>query len=114
MHVLITSHLLPFLEFMDIPCSKDHLLKSSLLEFNSSTIGRQLLNYYWNWSVYHIYSVHGKKGTDQQRRKRMLLKWREEQGSSATYLRLFKVLKSCGYNDAADKVQQMACKGMWS
>ena len=106
MHVLITRHLLPFLEFMDIPCSKDHLLKSSLLEFDSSTIGRELL---------HVYSVYAEEGTDQQRRERMLLKWREEQGSGATYLKLFKALKSRGYKDAADEVHQMAteCTGMF-
>ena len=110
MHVLITRHLLPSLELMDIPCSKDHLLKTSLLQFYSSTIGRQLLN-----NPLDVYDIYAEERTEQQRRKRMLLKWREEQGSGATYLKLFQVLKSCGYNDAADKVQQMAtaCKGMF-
>ena len=114
MHVLITRHLLPFLELMDIPCSKDHLLESSLLEFDSSKIGHQLQiilqNHYW--SIFHMYSVYEKEGTDQQR---MLLKWRAQQGSGATYLKLYKAFISCGYNDAADKVQQMATafKGMF-
>lgn len=30
------------------------------------------------------------------------------QGSGATYLRLYEVIKSCGYKDADDEVQQMA------
>ena len=60
-----------------------------------------------------MYSLYDEEGTDQQRRERMLLNWREEQGSGATYLKLYEALISCGYKVAADVVQQMACKGMF-
>ena len=108
MHVLITRHLLPFLELMNITCSKDHLLKSSLLQFDSSKIGHQLLK-----SSRDVSNIYDEEGTDQQRRERMLLKWRAQQGSGATYLKLYEALISCGYKVAADKVQQMAFKGMF-
>ena len=103
MHVLITRHLLPSLELMDIPCSKGHLLELSLLQFDSRKIGHQLQ------------IIYDEEGTDQQRRERMLLKWRAQQGSGATYLKLYKALISCGYKDEADEVKQMATafKGMF-
>ena len=41
----------------------------------------------------------------------MLLKWKEQQGSDATYQKLCDVLTEIGNKDRADKVHQLTTKG---
>ena len=58
-----------------------------------------------------ITDIDREENTEQQKREKVLLKWKEQQGPDATYQKLCDVLTEVGNKDTADKVHQMATKG---
>ena len=92
---------------MDKTCSKEHLLEASLLQFDWKIIGHRLLK-----DEQDITDIDREENTEQQKREKVLLKWKEQQGPDATYQKLCDVLTEVGNKATADKVHQMVTKGM--
>ena len=92
---------------MDKKCSKEYLLEAALWQFDWKIISRRLLK-----DEQDISDIDHEENTEQQKREKVLLKWKEQQGPDATYQKPFDVLTQVGNKDTADKVHQIATKGI--
>ena len=101
--------LLLFSGFMDKTCTKDCLLKVALLDFEWKVIGRRLLK-----KELDITDIDREEPTEQQKRDKVLMKWKEQEGSGATYQKLIDFFKELGKKDAAERVQDLAVEGAFS
>ena len=88
---------------LDEVCSHEHLLELSLLEFDWKSIIE---------SEQDTTESDHEQVTEQQRREKVLLKWKEQQGSDATYRKLLDALRKIGNMDVANIVDCMATTGM--
>ena len=86
-------------------CSHEHLLELSSWEFDLKNIIESEQD--------TIESDH-EQDTEQQKREKVLLKWKEQQGSGATYRKLINSLRNMGNNVVANRFQCLAITGMWS
>ena len=93
---------------MDTPCSEKSLLKIALLQFNWKVLGRRLLN-----SEQDVKDIDHEEKEEQHKREKMLLKWKEQKGSDATYQKLADTLKEVGNMDTAERVKLLAVEGMF-
>ena len=93
---------------MDKTCSEKCLLKIALLQFDWKSLGRQLLN-----TEQDIKDIDHEEKEEQHKREKVLLKWKEQKGSGATYQKLFDTVKEIGNKDTAERVEQLAVDGMF-
>ena len=93
---------------MDKTCSEKCLLKIALLQFDWKSLGRLLLN-----TEQDIKDIDHEEKEEQHKREKVLLKWKEQKGSSATYQKLFDTVKEIGNKDTAERVEQLAVDGMF-
>ena len=100
--------LLLFPGLMDKTCSKMCLLKTALLQFDWKSLGRRLLN-----TEQDVKDIDHEEKEEQHKRENVLLKWKEQQGSGATYQKLHDTLKEVGNKDTAERVEQLAVDGMF-
>ncbi|KAL5499677.1 hypothetical protein EMCRGX_G011134 [Ephydatia muelleri] len=87
---------------MDKTCSEKCLLKIALLQFDWKSLGRLLLN-----TEQDVKDI-DREEEEQHKREKVLLKWKEQKGSSATYQKLFDTVKEIGNKDTAERVEQLA------
>ena len=78
-----------------------------MLQFDWKIIGRRLLK-----DEQDITDICRDENTEQHKREKVLLMWKEQQGHDATYQKLCDVLTEVGNKDTADKIHQMVTKGM--
>ena len=88
---------------LDDICSHDDLLKISSWEFDWKSIIE---------SEQDTNESDCKQETGQQKREKILMKWKEQQGSGATYQKLFDTLRDMGNMDVANRVHCLAITGM--
>ena len=93
---------------MDKKCSERCLLTIALLQFDWKSLGRRLLN-----TEQDVKDIDHEEKEEQHKRDKVLLKWQEQQGSSATYQKLTDTLKEVGNKDTAERVEQLAVDGMF-
>ena len=74
-----------------------------------------------SWSCHHGNLIESEQGTtesdhkediEQQKREKVLLKWKEQQGSGATYWKLLDALRNMGNMEVANRVYSLATTGM--
>ena len=93
---------------MDRNCTETCLLKiAASLDFDWKVIGRRLLK-----KELDITDIDREENSEQQKRDKVLMKWKEQEGSGATYQKLIDTLKVLGNKDAAERVQQLVIDGM--
>ena len=96
--------------FMDKTCSENCLLKvAALLNFDWKEIGHRLLK-----KKQDITDIDREEDSEQLKRDKVLMKWKEQEGSGATYQKLIDTFKNLRNKDAAEGVQQLAIDGMCS
>ena len=95
--------------FMDKTCSENCLLKVALLHFDWKKIGHRLLK-----KKQDITDIDREEDSEQLKRDKVLMKWKEQEGSGATYQKLIDTFKNLRNKDAAEGVQQLAIDGMCS
>ena len=88
---------------LDEICSHDDLLKISSWEFDWKSIIE---------SEQDTNESDCKQETEQQKREKILMTWKEQQGSGATYRKLFDTLRDMGNMDVANIVHCLATTGM--
>eukprot|EP00731_Ephydatia_muelleri_P023388 Em0015g971a len=88
---------------MDETCSERCLLKIALLQFDWKSLGRRLLN-----TEQDVKDIDREEKEEQHKREKVLLKWKEQQGSGATYQKLYDTLKEIGNKVTAERVEQLA------
>ena len=84
---------------MDKACSEKCLLKIALLQFDWKSLGRRLLK-----TEQDIKDIDNEEKAEQHKREKVLLKWKEQQGSSATYQKLVDTLKEVGNKITAEGI----------
>ena len=92
---------------MDKACSEKCLLKIALLQFDWKSLGLQLLN-----TKQDVKDIDCEEKEEQHKREKVLLKWKQQQGSGVTYQKLIDTLKEVGNKDTAERVEQLAVDGM--
>ena len=93
---------------MDKACSEKCLLNIALLQFDWKSLGRRLLK-----TEQDVKDIDNEEKVEQHKREKVLLKWKEQQGSSATYQKLVDTLKEVGNKITAEGVGQLAVDGMF-
>lgn len=90
-------------EMLDKVCSCDHLLEMSSWDFDwkSVIVGEQ-----------DTATSDQAEDNEQEKRKEVLTKWKEQQGSGATYRKVIDTIKERGSTDVADKVHRLATTGV--
>eukprot|EP00731_Ephydatia_muelleri_P005504 Em0002g1680a len=91
---------------MDSECSMDHLLDIALLAFDWKSVGRRLLN-----SEQNIEDISRNEPSEENRREKMLMMWRAQKGSAATYRVLIQVFEKIGNGRLAQVVTKMVPRG---
>ena len=86
-------------------CSDDHLLEMSSWEVDWKRIIE---------SEQDTTESDHAEDNEQQIRKKMLTKWKEQQGSGATYRKLIDTIKQIGSTDTANKVHRLATTGVYN
>ena len=94
---------------MDTTCSDECLLKIALLQFDWKVLGRRLLN-----SVQNVEDIDREEKEEQHKREKMLLKWKEQKGSGATYRKLTDTLMELGNKHTAESIEQLAVGGTYT
>ena len=89
---------------LDEVCSCEHLLEMSSWECDWKSIIESEQD--------TTESVHEQGTTEQQKREKVLLKWKEQQGSGATYWNLIETLRKIENKDVASRVRCLATTGM--
>ena len=92
-------------EMLGAVCSDDHLLEMSSWEFDWKSIIETEQD--------TTESDHA-EDNEQQKRKKVLTKWKEQQGSGATYRKLIDTIKQVGSTDTANKVHRLATTGVYN
>ena len=87
-------------------CSKDHLLDIALLAFDWKRVGRRLLD-----SEQNIEDIGRNEPSEENRREKMLMVWREQKGSAATYRVLIQAFDKIGNGRLVEKVTEMVPRG---
>ena len=95
---------------MDETCSERCLLKIALLQFDWKSLGRRLLNN----TEQDVKDIDREEKEEQYKREKVLLKWKEQQGSGATYQKLRDTFKAIGNKVTAEIVKQLAVDGMFN
>eukprot|EP00731_Ephydatia_muelleri_P004097 Em0002g273a len=72
---------------MDTKCNRDVILNISLLKFDWKRVGNRLLD------DQDVIDIDREEHEEQNKREKMLLKWLQQKGGSATYRRLVEVLE---------------------
>ena len=93
---------------MDKICSEKCLLKIALLQFDWKSLGRHLLN-----TEQDVKDIDHEEKEEQHKREKVLLKWKEQQGSGATYRKLIDTLMKVGNKITAEGVELLAVDGMF-
>ena len=88
---------------LDEVCSSEHLLELSSLEFDWKSIIE---------SETDTTESHHEQDTEQRKREMLLVKWKEQQGSGATYRKLYDTLRNMGNVNVTNSVYCLATKGM--
>ena len=86
-------------------CTREHLLKIALLDFDWRRVGRRLLQ-----SEQYITDIHRDQPDEPNRREKMLMIWQSQKGSSATYRVLASTFQTLQYGAIAEKVKEMEGK----
>ena len=92
-------------EMLDAVCSDDHLLEMSSWEIDWKSIIE---------SEQDTTESDYAEDNEQQKRKEELTKWKEQQGSGATYRKLIDTIKQIRSTDAANKVHRLATTGVYN
>ena len=93
---------------MDNICSEKCLLNIALLQFDWKSLGLQLLN-----TEQDVKDIDHEEKEEQHKRAKVLSKWKEQQGSGATYQKLIDTLMKVGNKDTAERVELLAVDGMF-
>eukprot|EP00731_Ephydatia_muelleri_P028799 Em0020g443a len=91
---------------MDTVCSKKCLLKIALLEFDWKILGRRLLN-----TEQDVKDIDRDEEEEQHKRDKVLLKWKEQQETGATYRKLTDTFRELKNEDTANRVEQFVVAG---
>ena len=99
------SHLVHQSLFFHTECTKDHLLKIALFDFDWMKVGRRLLV-----SEQNITDIGRDEPNESNRRDAVLMMWQRQKGSSATYRVLAETFEQLQYCEIAKKVKEMEGK----
>ena len=87
---------------MDKVCSEKCLLKIALLQFDWKLLGRRLLK-----TEQDVKDIDREEKEEQHKREKVLIKWKQQQGSGATYQKLTDTLIEIGNKGTAEKIEQL-------
>ena len=99
----LSSDLYLLSEMLDKVCSCDHLLEMSSWNFDWKSVIE---------SEQATATSDHAEDNEQEKRKEVLTKWKEQQGSGATYRNLIDTIEERGNTDVANKVNRLATAGV--
>ena len=91
---------------LDKECSKEDIYKIAICDFDWKIVGRRLLG------EQKVNDIDKEGSSEQDKRDKMLLKWKETMSCGATYQALMDVLRDMHYNETAARVQELEHKGI--
>eukprot|EP00731_Ephydatia_muelleri_P012857 Em0007g167a len=98
---LSIEELIALLQHRFLKCSKKDIYKIAGYDFDWRRVGNRLIG------DRKVKDIDHEKGSEGEKREKMLLKWKETKSCKATYQALVKVLRAIENNATADQVEEL-------